>query len=61
MSAWLARAADHELRSGARIADGLAAIAELEAEHGVIVPSAEDRSWMAEVLAAAGEDHRLAG
>ena len=61
LSAWLARATDHELRSCARIADGLAAIAELEAEHGAIVPSAEDRSWVGEVLATAGDDHRLAG
>ncbi len=61
LSAWLARATDHELRSCARIADGLAAIAELEAEHGAIVPSAEDRSWVGEVLATAGDDRRLAG
>lgn len=37
LSAWLARATDHELRSDARIAAGLAAIAELEAEHGAVV------------------------
>jgi hypothetical protein len=61
LSAWLAQAAEHELRVSARTVDGLAGIAEFEAEHGAIVPSAEDRSWVAEVLASAGDDHRLAG
>lgn len=61
LSARLARATDHELGSCARIADGLAAIAELEAEHGPITPSAEERSWVTDVLATAGDDHRRAG
>ncbi|MDA8061491.1 MAG: hypothetical protein M0T80_03480 [Actinomycetota bacterium] len=61
LSAWLARASEHELRHCALVADGLAAIGELEAAHGAITPSAEDRSWVADVLASASGQRRLAG
>jgi hypothetical protein len=61
LSGWLAQAAEHELQESAHIADGLAAIAEIEAEHGAIAPSLDDRAWAAEVLASATGEHRLAG
>ena len=61
LSAWLAQAAEHELVSTARVAEGLAAIADFEAENGAIAPSVEDRSWVAEVLStASADDRRLA-
>ncbi|MDQ6779169.1 MAG: hypothetical protein M3071_23760 [Actinomycetota bacterium] len=61
LSAWLAQAAEQELVSTARVAEGLAAIADFEAENGAITTSAEDRSWVAEVLASiSADDRRLA-
>jgi hypothetical protein len=60
LSAWLAHAAERELQESAHVADGLAANAELEAEHGAITPSPEDRAWAADVLASATGEQRLA-
>lgn len=61
LSTWLAQAAEHELQSTARAADGLAAIAELETEHGAITPSVADRAWVSTVLASTAAEQRLAG
>lgn len=61
LSAWLSRAAEHELAATIRRADGLAAIAEFEAEQGAVTPSADDRAWVADVLASAAPDQRVAG
>jgi len=54
VSTWLAQAARRVAAEEATLADGRAAIAEYVAEHGPLRPSAEDRAWVARVLADAG-------
>jgi predicted transcriptional regulator len=54
VSAWLAKAARHAIAERAALVDGLAAIAEYEAEHGPITTTTEDDAWVQKVLTSAG-------
>jgi len=63
VSAWLAKAARKAVAERAAIADGLAAVAEYEAEHGPITTTPDEDAWVQRVLASAGitHQHRVAG
>lgn len=52
VSVWLARAAEHAAAEQAAIADGLAAVAEFEAEHGALTDT--QRAEARQVLIDAG-------
>lgn len=54
VSTWLAQAARRAAAEQAALADGRAAVAEYVTEHGPLLPSDDDRAWVAHALADVG-------